>query len=87
MFLKISHNLQDNACTRASFSTKGPSVYSFIKKKLRYRYIFVNFAIFLNTTFLQNTYKWVPGGQLKEENWFTSSQYQKSDSSFTWLSK
>ena len=65
MFLKISHNLQDNACTWASFSTKGPSVYSFIKKKLRYRYIFVNFAIFLNTTFLQNTYKRVPGGQIK----------------------
>ena len=49
-FLEISQNLHENTCARVSFATS-------LKKKLWHRRFHVNFAKFLRTPFLQNTYR------------------------------
>ena len=50
MFLQISEKLQKNTCARVSFLKK------FHTKEPWYRCCSVNFATFLGTPFLQNTY-------------------------------
>ena len=50
MFLEISQNLQENACTRASFL-----INTLLKKRLWHRCFPVNFAKFLRRPFSQNT--------------------------------
>ena len=57
MFLEISQNLQENACTRASFL-----INTLVKKRLWHRCFPVNFAKFLRTPFLQKN-----SGRLREK--------------------
>ena len=57
VLFKISQNLQENTCARVSFLIKlQASGCNFIKKRLWHRCFPVNFANFLKTPFLQNTF-------------------------------
>ena len=58
MFLEISQNSQENTCARVSFFNKvaGLRPATLLKKRLWHRCFAVNFAKFLRTPFLQNTY-------------------------------
>ena len=57
MFLEILQNSHENTCARVSFSINlKVDACNFIQQRLCHRRFPVNFAKFLRTTFLQNTF-------------------------------